>query len=355
VQPPLWLGVDVGTSATRVVVVADDGTVVAGASAGYETKRAAGGVAEQEPAHWLGALEQALALAGVASLVPAAMGLCGQTPTLVLTGSDGEAVRPALTWQDTRARDEAIELAERFGDPAPLVGTALPWSAANMPAKLLWLARHEPAAVRQTRWLLQPKDFVAMALTGSPLSDPWCSKGLCRVDDGAPVSELLEACGWPSSSCPPLGAPWQQRGTVSAAAARSFGLPAGLPVSIGWSDALVQILAAGSFERQSAFVFSGTSSIVGTPVAGTAAGARAGGLFHVPRFCAPSPLLYGPTQSSGASIAWAARLLGVQPEELPALAAAARGESPVFVPYLSALCSSGSPTSTVRQSSPPRC
>ena len=54
-----------------------------------------------------------------------------------------------------------------------------------MPAKLLWLARHEPATLARTRWLLQPKDLLGLQLTGSPTSDPWSSKGLCRVSDCA--------------------------------------------------------------------------------------------------------------------------------------------------------------------------
>ena len=120
----VYLGVDVGTSATRVSLVRPGGHALV-ASAGYRTVRA------------------------------------------------GRPVRAALTWQDTRATAEAAELADRFGDPEPLIGTALPWSAANLPAKLAWLARHEPDMVRRTRWLLQPKDLVGLWLTGSAASDPW--------------------------------------------------------------------------------------------------------------------------------------------------------------------------------------
>jgi xylulokinase len=364
----LFLGVDVGTSATRVSLVRPDGsgvtastvtasTVIARtvtastvtASAGYRTVRGADGQVEQDPAAWSRALATALrrvslALGDDADLrAVTAVGLCGQTPTLVPVDAAGRPVRAALTWQDIRATAEAAELAERFGDPEPLIGTALPWSAANLPAKLAWLARHEPDTVRRTRWLLQPKDFTGMQLTGGPASDPWSSKGICRVDDGAPAAEVLAACGWPEQACPPIAAAWSPRGTVTAAAARRFGLPAGIPVCVGWSDALVQTLAAGCYERHSGFVFSGTSAIVGALASG-----KADGLFGVPASCAPAPLLYGPTQSSGACVAWVARLLGCRPADVPVLAAGAcsggpdgrglgrgLGELPAFVPYLS--------------------
>lgn len=340
----LFLGVDVGTSATRVSLVRPGGDARV-ASAGYRTVRSGGRRVEQDPAAWSRALAAALrrlARDGADLREVTAVGLCGQTPTLVPVDPAGRPVRAALTWQDTRATAEAAELAARFGDPEPLIGTALPWSAANLPAKLAWLARHEQDTVRHTRWLLQPKDVVGMALTGSPASDPWSSKGICRVTDGAPAVAVLEACGWPERACPPTAAAWARRGTVTAAAARRFGLPAGIGVCVGWSDALAQTLAAGCFERGSGFVFSGTSAIVGAPAADP--GQRAAGLFSVPDTCAPVPLLYGPTQSSGASVAWVARLLGCRPADVPALAARASadpdglagpGGLPAFVPYLS--------------------
>jgi xylulokinase len=341
----LYLGVDVGTSATRVSLVSDGGPgggPVAGSplvgsavvgSADHLTMRAGAGQAEQDPMAWSRALAIALGATGADLRQVTAIGLCGQTPTLVPVDAAGTPVRHALTWQDTRATAEGAELQARLGDPEPLIGTALPWSAANIPAKLLWLARHEPATLRRTRWLLQPKDLVGMELTGSPASDPWSSKGICRVSDGEPAAEVLAACGWPAEACPPVSAAWEPRGVVSAAAARRFGLPVGIPVSVGWSDALAQTLAAGCFERRSGFVFSGTSAIVGAPVTGRQQ--QAAGLFNVPETCAPAPLLYGPTQSSGASVAWVARLLGCRPADVPAIAAQSRDAMPTFVPYLS--------------------
>jgi xylulokinase len=327
----LYLGIDVGTSATRVSLVREGGTRTASAS--YPTTRNRPGEAEQDPMAWIRALATALRRVGADLSEVTAVGLCGQTPTLVPVDEAGEPVRQALTWQDTRATAEAAELQAALGDPEPLIGTALPWSAANTPAKLAWLARHEPATRQRSRWLLQPKDFIGMRLTGSPASDPWSSKGICRVTDGTPAAEVLAACGWPLDACPPVRAAWEPRGTVSAAAARTFGLPEGIPVTVGWSDALAQTLAAGCLQRRSAFVFSGTSAIVGAPVADPAL--RADGLYSVPDSCAPLPLLYGPTQSSGASVAWAARLLGRRPAEVPALAAQAGEDFPAFVPYLS--------------------
>ena len=97
---------------------------------------------------------------------------------------------------------------------------------------------------------------------------------------------------------------------VSAGAARAFGIPAGTDVAVGWSDALAGMLAAGAFAEETGFVLTGTSSIVG--ISTHDASAVADQLLTIPTACAPLRVLYGPTQSSGASIDWLGQLLGRQ-------------------------------------------
>src|SRR5262249_21781011 len=155
-------------------------------------------------------------------------------------------------------------LQEELAAAEALFGTRLPWTAAYPPAKLLWLSEHEPDAVARTAYLLQPKDFVGFRLTGSPASDPWSSKGLVHVGTFEPVTDVLERCGFGTKVAPPVAPAWEPRGVVSADGAEELGLPAGVPVAIGWSDALAAMLAVGAFEEPRAFVLTGTSSIVGT-------------------------------------------------------------------------------------------
>jgi xylulokinase len=329
-----WLGLDFGTSSVKAVLVRGDGTVEGRASAAYPTRYAPGGIAEQDAAEYLRAGREAIAACGARGVRLAGIGLAGQTPTLVPVDVNGEAVRPALTWQDHRADDEALVLADELGDPEPLFGTRLPWTAAYAPAKLLWLSRHEPETVARTHLVLQPKDYVGLRLTGSPLSDPWSSKGLCHVLTSEPATGVLEHVGFEPSVAPPLADAWERRGTVTSEAAAAFGLPEGVPVSVGWSDAVAAMLAVGAFEVPSAFVLSGTSSIVG--ITSDRALPAHPSLLELPAACAPLAVHYGPTESSGASIEWAARLLRCEPAEVLALAASVEtGRAPVFVPYLS--------------------
>jgi xylulokinase len=182
--------------------------------------------------------------------------------------------------------------------------------------------------------VLQAKDFVGMALTGSPASDRWSSKGICNVLTGAPADSILRAAGWEPAVCPPTAEPWEPRGTVTAEASHRFGIPAGVPVSVGWSDALGAMLALGVFEQPRAFAILGTSCIAGVSLA-PATGAVGSGLLNVPASVAPLALAYGPTQNGGSALDWLAALTGRDVPELMDLSERADpAATPVFAPYL---------------------
>lgn len=327
-----FLGIDVGTSSMRAVVIEEGGHVVAAGSQTYGLYRGVDGVVEQEPSDWIAALSGCLEQLGLARKTIAGIGICGHTPTMVLVDRYGRAIGRAITWQDSRAAKEAKELKETFGEPRPLFGTDLVWSAVNMPAKLLWLSRHDKARVRDTEWIFQPKDFLGFQLTGKAVTDAWSSKGLCNVETGTAAEEVLRECGWSEKVCPPVRRPWEVRGGVTRKASELYGLNEGTPVSVGWSDALAEILGAGSFMKMTPFIFIGTSSIVGCPVSKKV---EATGLFTVPDLCAPLPVLYGPTNEGGSTLVWLSKIVGCGPSELAKEARRGKCDGPIFVPYIS--------------------
>ena len=332
--PPCHVGIDVGTSAVKAVLVEPDGRVSARSRVALPAD--AGG--ERDSLDWLDGTQAALAqLPEPQRARVCSVGLTGLTPTTVLVDEAGHPAGPALTWQHSAATGEAAELAARFGDSTELLGTSLPWGPGYPPAQLAWLARRRPQARAATRWVLQAKDFVGMALTGSPASDRWSSKGICNVLTGAPAAAILRAAGWDPGVCPPTAEPWEPRGAVAADASTRFGIPAGVPVSVGWSDALGGMLALGVFERPRAFAILGTSCIAGVSLApGTGAAGRSGsGLLNVPASVAPLALCYGPTQNGGSALDWLAALTGLGVPELMDLSERADpAATPVFAPYL---------------------
>lgn len=328
--PVAWVGLDVGTSSAKCLVVRTDGTILHRASYSYPLLRGDGGVAEQDPGDYVRAAVELLQ--SIPSVIEVGgIGLSGQTPTLVFVDEVGECIGPAMSWQDTRPLAEATELATAMGAAEPLMGTELPWAPANLPAKLVWTSRNRPEQLRAARWLLQPKDFVGLWLTGEVVSDPWSSKGLVNVLTGEPVEALFDYCGLSTTIAPPVAPPWISRGSLLRDRAIATGLSPGIPISVGTSDALAAMLAIGAFNEPTAFVLVGSSDIAGCSSTRVV---RAPGLFSVPETCAPLPVVYGPTQSSGAAVEWLSRAIGRSVPDTISLAAAAELDTPAFVPYL---------------------
>lgn len=321
-----WLGLDVGTSSLKAVAVDADGGVRARASVPY---RGVGRIGEQDPQDWVDAAQEAIAECASEGGI-AGISVTGQVPTIVLIDETGAPVRIASTWQEQRSAAHADALEARFGRSTELFGFALPWAASQVPAKLSWLAEIAPEARSRTRWFLQPKDYIGYLLTGDVASDPWSMKGVVKVPNGDVIPEVLEAAGWDAATCPPIARPEALLGTTRG---HPFGLPAGIPVSVGWSDALSSMSALGVFATSGAFVISGTSDVVG--LTGDWEDIDAPGLYVVPAGIAPKTIVYGPTQTSGASIAWAAALLGLPVDAALSLAETAEpAHTPSFVPYL---------------------
>jgi xylulokinase len=195
---------------------------------------------------------------------------------------------------------------------------------------------HAPQIWRDTRWVVQPKDYLNACLTGRFTADRWCAKGIAHLESGQAHPEYLALLGKDLSLCPAVLPPHAVQGQVTPQAASDWGLRVGTPVIVGWSDALAGILATGAlhYERRG-FVLAGTSEIIGLsrlPCEG------AEGLYRVPAGILDLhglELHYGPTQAGGACLEWLARLLGKTTEEtLGLLPAPARPTSILFRPYL---------------------
>lgn len=329
----LILGVDIGTSSIKVLFIDLDGTIVRRVEEKLRTNHREGGIAEQDATDYLLSLRQVSK--NNADLVKnvMAIGLSGHTPSVVCMDAEGIPIRPVLTWQDSRATLEASELQNQFNNPLETVGTSLPWSASACPAKLFWLSENEPRTREMTRWVLQPKDFVGFHLTGRAISDPWSTKGICNVLTRTPIVNLLEFIGWGPEVVPELRDGYESRGIISPAASNYYGLPTGIPVSVGWSDAMCGMVAMGVMTEPTTFIITGTSAIVG---ASSVTPPQDGGqLYVIPNTCSPLSVTYGPTQSSGSSIEWASALLNIDSDEFVDLAVISESaELPIYLPYI---------------------
>jgi xylulokinase len=304
---PLVLGIDLGTSAVKVGLFSLRGEPVAVARETYPLHAPRPGWAEQMPADWWAATCRAVrrALAETQCTRIVAVGLCGQTPGHVLVDSAGDALGPAITWQDRRAEQQAAWLAERVTEEQAQawVGLRSLADSALPPARLKWLASERRDDWVHCQVILQPKDYLALRLTGACATD--IHSGFALVDPEVrrysdALLALLEVEG---GRLPRLLKPTDIVGSVTSAAAEETGLPAGLPVATGTVDAWSEIIGCGGAADGRAADIAGTSEVVAVvtdrPVQGAdiTSSELIGGLHW----------LGGPTQAGGDALSWLAR------------------------------------------------
>lgn len=336
------LTLDLGTSSCKGALYSPSGDRIATFASAYPVQTPQPGFVEQSPADYLSASQAVCrdltAHATAANLAIAGISFSTQTPTLVFCDSSLNPVGPAVIWQDSRAGDQAELLRHRYSgeERHQWFGMDLPMAAGSTPAKLMWMKTHAPDAWRRTRWVMQPKDYVAAALTGQPATDGWCAKGIAHVETGTMAPEFRALLGKEESLCPPVLLGTEQVGTVTRSAAEEWGIPSGIPVITGWSDALAGILSTGACHREArGFVITGTSEIIGMS---QGPGKGHPKLLRVPTHLLPHSHLevyFGPTQAGASAVEWLARLMGKTTPDLLDLLPADLQPSPIlFRPYL---------------------
>jgi xylulokinase len=335
--PVCSLGIDLGTSSAKAVVVDTEGRVLAQASAGYAMTAAMPGYAESDPAHWWNAVaactREAVRAAGAR---PSAIGLSGQMHGLVLASRDGEAVRPALLWADSRATG-SLRAYQLLGSRA-LARLANPLAPGMTGPLLLWIAENEPRAYREARWALQPKDWIRARLTGEVHAEPSDASAslLYDVIGDRWDLEVVSALGLDASLLAPLlpsaGAP---AGRLTDVAGTNLGLPAGIPVAAGAADTAAAALGSGIVGTDEVQLTVGTGAQVIRPL--TAPVSRADAGVNLYRSATPDGWYHmGATVSAGLSLNWVREVMNASWAELYASAEhPGRPHDPIFVPHLS--------------------
>ena len=309
------LGVDVGTSSLKIVLVSADGTTAAEASAGYPTRFPKPGWAEQAPDDWVSALAKCLHLVdsenrGILQRIEG-VGLTGQMISLVVTDAQGKPTHPCILWHDQRCAEQVQALSEE--QESRVRRTALtPVNTAYTIPRLRWLKDHEPAAYKKSTHAMWAKDFLRFSLTGEPATDCSDASGSLAFNSrGRRWSpELADIWGIDLNRLPPVMESGSIVAGVSNQAARRYGLPAGIPVVAGCGDVLAENVAAGnvaSADRLLRFGSGGSVSAL-TETAPTDADR------YCPLYCHAVPgawLWESSTHGFGTSLAWAAEMLGL--------------------------------------------
>lgn len=245
------LGIDVGTSSIKSLVLSSDGRVLGVAAQETPVSTPRPGWAEQSPDGWVDAAlvtaRRAVAAAGVDASAIRAIGLAGQMHGTVCVGPSGAPLRPAVIWADQRSSQQVADLLTWIGSERLAEWTANPVATGFMLPTWLWLQANEPAAVRATRWLLLPKDYVRYRLTGNVGTEPSDAASTSLFD---PVQRtwsapLLATIGLNAATLPEVHASAEVAEGLSREAATAAGLVPGTPVVYGGSDQAAQALGHG--------------------------------------------------------------------------------------------------------------
>jgi xylulokinase len=304
----LFLGLDVGTSGVKAILVSGSGDIAAAASAPLPMATPEPGWAEQDPADWwaatIAAVRSALGKAPGSRVV--SIGLSGQMHSSVFLDTYGEVIRPALLWCDGRTTAECAEITERAGGEERLRALACnPALEGFTLPKVLWLRRHEPAAFRRLATVVLAKDFIRFRLTGELASEPSDASGTLMFDTAASrwSDEILDAVGLPRSIVPDLGGSCEVLGRITTEAAALTGLDEGTPVVGGGADNACGAAGVGAVTPGVAVSSWGTS---GTVLAPTAEPLVDPGL-RAHTFCHVAPGVWyvmGVVLSAGGAFAW---------------------------------------------------
>lgn len=258
----MFLGLDLGTSGLKAVLIDDRQRILAEAAAPLAIARPQDGWAEQSPAGWIAAAEAAIdALPAEGRAAIRGIGLSGQMHGATLLDGADNVLRPCILWNDTRAHAEAAEL---DADPRFREVTGNIVFPGFTAPKLVWVQRHEPAIFDRIARVLLPKDYLRLWLTGEHVAEMSDAAGTSWLDTGARAwSEvLLAATGLAADAMPRLVEGSEVSGQVRAEIAARFGFPRGAVVAGGAGDNAAAAVGVGVVAAGQAFVSLGTSGVL---------------------------------------------------------------------------------------------
>jgi xylulokinase len=262
------LGIDTSTTATKAVLVDEDGRVIGVGAAEYGFEIPHPGWAEQAPALWwdgtVAAIREVLARTATPPLDVVAIGLTGQMHGLVLLDAADEVLRPAILWNDQRTAAECDWMRATIGRERLVAITGNDALTGFTAPKLVWVRDHEPDVWARVAHVLLPKDYVRLRLTGEHASDKADGSGTQLFElatrDWSP--EIVKELGVdPASLAPTFEGP-AVTGGISQAAADATGLRVGTPVVAGGGDQSANGVGVGAVDPGIVALSVGTSGVI---------------------------------------------------------------------------------------------
>ncbi|MBL0935730.1 MAG: xylulokinase [Rhizobiaceae bacterium] len=335
----MYLGLDLGTSGLKALLIDADQKVVASASAALSVSRPHEGWSEQDPADWIAAAEEAIGALVLSHAKQMAalrgIGLSGQMHGATLVDGAGMVLRPCILWNDTRSHAEAraLDADPRFRQ---ITGNIV-FPGFTAP-KLAWIRTNEPEIFARVAKVLLPKDYLRLWLTGETISDMSDSAGTAWLDVAGRrwSPDLLAATGLGEEHMPRLVEGTAPAGQLRGELAAKWGMTGHVVVAGGAGDNAASACGLGVAKGGEAFVSLGTSGVVFAATDAYLPNPQSA----VHTFCHAIPQTWhqmGVILSATDGLNWLAGVTGAKPAELTGeLGAELRAPSGVtFLPYLS--------------------
>ena len=303
------IGVDLGTSAVKILLVDQQGTVVETVSKPYPLIHEKNGYSEQDPQHWVdqtaAGLKELLGIFGGNAEDIEGVSFSGQMHGLVLLDENNEVLRPAILWNDTRTTAQCQQIYDVVGQKKLLEITKNPALEGFTLPKILWVQKHEPALFKKVKSFVLPKDYLRYKLTGKLQMELSDAAGTLLLDVtrkqwSQEICDLLEL---DFSMCPPLVESHEEVGTVVPEFASASGLSQSTRVFAGGADNACGAIGAGILEEGKTLCSIGTSGVV---LSYEAQGNKDfGGKVHYFNHAAPNVFYtMGVTLAAGYSLSW---------------------------------------------------
>lgn len=260
------VGIDLGTSSLKGLVVNEKGEVIASAVGDYPLLHPKAGYSEQNPQEWIEACEKVLfelketvvdfteELAGIS--------FSGQMHSLVVLDEQDEVLRPSILWNDVRTMKQCQEIMASFGEEMLTLTKNIALEGFTLP-KILWLQQNEPEVWQQVRHILLPKDYLGFYLTGTKHMDYSDAAGTLLLDEAKKTwaTPILEKFAIPDNYLPELIESSGKTGILHQEIKEKFGFSQEVQVFAGGADNACGALGAGIFDAKTAMASIGTSGV----------------------------------------------------------------------------------------------
>lgn len=330
----MFIGLDLGTSGLKAILINEDQTILAEATARLNVSRPLDSWSEQAPAEWIAAAEAVFDQLSSHNLSAVkAIGLSGQMHGATLLDASDEVLRPCILWNDTRSHAEAAAM-DADPDWRAISGNIV-FPGFTAP-KLAWVRAHEPAVFDRVAKVLLPKDYLRLWLTGEHVAEMSDAAGTSWLDTGARTwsEDLLAKTGLGLSHMPHLVEGSEVSGQLRADLGQRWGFGTHVVVAGGGGDNAASGIGVGVVRAGQAFVSLGTSGVLFAandgyqPDPGTA----------VHTFCHALPDTWhqmGVILSATDALNWLAQLVGQDAADLTqGLGPLQAPGKAVFAPYL---------------------